>query len=128
MDKSGGGMRRANLFMLLWLAMGAFPAWAQTAASLSGMVTDQTGAALRDVAVTIRNVDTGETRTITTDGEGHYQASGLPAGRFVIRAAKQGFANETRTGISLTVGQETTVDIKMQQSTPDACTSGHEFA
>jgi predicted porin len=114
--------------LLLWLVMGAFPAWAQTGASLSGMVTNQTGAALPDVAVTIKNVHTGATRTIATDGEGHFQASGLPPGRFVIRAAKQGFADETRTGISLAAGQDTTVDIKMQQSTPDACTSGHEFA
>ena len=103
---------------LLWLAMGAFPAWAQTGASLSGVVTDQTGAALRDVAVTIKNVDTGATRTIATDGAGHYQASGLPPGRFEIRAAKQGFADETRTGISLAVGQDATVDIKMQTKHP----------
>jgi predicted porin len=103
-------------------------AWAQTGASLSGVVTNQTGAALPDVAVTIKNVDTGITRTIETDGGGHFQASGLPPGRFAIRAAKQGFADETRTGISLAVGQDTTVDIKMQPSTPDACTSGHEFA
>src|SRR6202451_4133920 len=119
----------AQTFLLLFcLAMAAFPAWAQTGASLSGMVTDQTGAALHDVAVTIRSVETGATRTITTDGAGHYQASGLPLGHFEIRAAKQGFANETRTGIGLAAGQDTTVDIKMQRSTPDACASGHEFA
>ena len=99
-------MRRANLFMLLWLAMVAFPAWTQTGASLSGTVTDQTGAALRDVAVTVKNVDTGETRTITTDGGGHYQTSGMPLGHIEIRAAKQGFAAETRTGISLTGWRE----------------------
>jgi predicted porin len=103
-------------------------AQAQTGASLSGMVMDQTGAALRDVAVTIRNVDTGATRTIATDGGGHYQASGLPLGRVEIRAAKKGFADETLTGISLAVGQDATVDIKMQRSTPDVCASGHEFA
>jgi predicted porin len=114
--------------LLLWLVMGAFPAWAQTGASLSGMVTNQTGAVLPDVSLTIKNVATGETRTIATDGAGHFQASGLPAGRFEIRAAKQGFGDETRAGITLTVGQDTTVDIKMQQGTPDACTSGHEFA
>jgi predicted porin len=116
----------------LWLAMGALPAWAQTGTSLSGVVTDQTGAALRDVGVTIRNVETGATRTIATDGGGRYQASGLPPGRFEIRAAKPGFADETRTGISLAAGQEATVDIKMQRrkldGTPDACASGHEFA
>ena len=92
------------------------------------MVTNQAGIVLPDVAVTIKNVATGETRTIATDGAGHFQASGLPAGRFEIRAAKQGFGDETRAGITLTVGQDTKVDIKMQQATPDACTSGHEFA
>jgi predicted porin len=117
-----------TFLLLLLLAMGAFQAWAQTGASLSGVVTDQTGAALPDVAVTIKNVDTGATRTIATDGAGHFQASGLPAGRFAIRAAKHGFADETRTGITLAVGQDATADIKMQRSTPDACTSGHEFA
>ncbi len=114
--------------LLLWLVMGAFPAWAQTGASLSGVVTNQTGAALPDVAVTIKNVDTGATRAVATDGGGHYHASGLPPGRFAIRAEKPGFADETRTGISLAVGQDSTIDIKMQLKTPDACASGHEFA
>jgi predicted porin len=122
-------MRKAYLFIaaVVFLLLSSL-LWAQTGASLSGMVTDQTGAALRDVAVTVKNADTGATRTITTDGGGHYQASGLPLGRFEIRAAKQGFADETRTGISLAVGQDATVDIKMQRTTPDACASGHEFA
>jgi predicted porin len=103
-------------------------AWAQGNGSLSGTVSDQNGAAVPDVAVTIRNADTGATRTASTDAKGHYQVFGLPAGRFGIHAAKQGFADETRTGISLAVGQDVTVDIKMQRTTPDACTSGHEFA
>jgi predicted porin len=121
-----------SFLLLLWLAMGAFPVWAQTGARLSGVVTDEAGAALRDVAVRVKNVDTGATRTIATDGGGHYQAYGLPPGRFEIRAAKQGFADEARTGISLAVGQEAAVDIKMKlrtlDGTPDACASGHEFA
>src|SRR3984885_10388572 len=112
-------MRKAYVFV----AAGGFllsssSAWAQTGASLSGVVTDQTGAALRDVAVTIRNLDTGATRTIATHGGGHYQASGLRPGLFEIRASKQGFADETRMGINLVVGQEATVDIKMQLKTP----------
>src|SRR5271156_4250877 len=121
-------MRRTNLFLLLWLAMGTFPAWAQTGASLSGMVTDQNGAALRDVEVIVKNVDTGATHTITTDGGGHYQALNLPLGRLEIRAAKQGFADEIRTGISLAAGENAMVDIKMRRITPDVCASGREFA
>jgi hypothetical protein len=96
---------RYRPFVVILASIGAFlcmggVARAQTGASLSGVVTDHTGATLPDVAVTIKNVDTGETRTFATDGGGHYQASGLPLGHFEIRAAKQGFANETRTGIS----------------------------
>jgi predicted porin len=124
-------MRAINLLLLSALVfLSSTLTFAQDGmgASISGVVTDQTGAALRDVAVTIKNVDTGATRTITTDGGGHYQASGLPLGRFEIRAAKQGFANEMRTGISLAVGENAMVDIKMQRSTPDVCASGHEFA
>jgi predicted porin len=102
--------------------------WAQTGVSLSGVVTDQTGAALREVTVTIKNLDTGETRTIPTDGGGYFHASGLPAGRFEIRAAKQGFTDETRRGISLAIGEDATVDMKMQTKTSDACATGHEFA
>src|SRR5580692_4965914 len=108
--------------------MGVCPAWAQTGASLSGLVTNQSGAALPDVALTIKNVDTGVTRAVTTDGAGHFEASGLPPGHFTIRAVKQGFADETRTGIRLAVSQDATVDIRMQPGTRDACTSGHEFA
>ena len=55
-------MKSTKLF-LLWLAMGTSPVWAQTEASLSGAMTDQTGAALPDVPVTTRNVDTGATKT-----------------------------------------------------------------
>jgi predicted porin len=108
--------------------MGAFPAWAQTGGSLSGVVTDQSGAGLPGVAVTIKNVDTGATRTIATDSTGHYHASGLPPGRFEIRVGKPGLVEETRSGISLAGGQDATVDVKLQSSTPDVCASGHEFA
>ena len=122
-------MRKAYLFIAaVGLLLSSSLAWAQTGASLSGVVTDQTGAGLRDVAVTVKNVDTGATRTSATDGVGHFQESGLLPGHYQVRAAKHGFADETRTGISLAVGQEATVDIKMQRSTPDACASGKEFA
>jgi len=120
-------LRLGLCISLVELAMGVFPAWAQPAGSLSGVVTNQAGAPVPGVAVTIGNVDTGATRTVETDGGGHYQASGLPPGRLEIRAAKQGFADEARTGINLAVGQDATVDIKMRPSTPDACASGHEF-
>ena len=113
--------------LFIFLCMNGI-AWAQAGASLSGTVTDASGAALPNVAVTIKNADTGATRTIATDGGGHFQATSLPAGRFEIRAAKDGFAEETRTGISLGAGQEATVDIQMRRISPDPCLSFHQFA
>jgi predicted porin len=99
-----------------------------TGANLSGVVTDQTGAALPDAEVTIKNVDIAETRTVVTDGRGRYQESGLRPGRFEIRAAKKGFADETRARITLSAGQGATVDIKMLARASDPCMSGKEFA
>ncbi len=112
---------------LLLLVLSISPLSAQVSASLSGTVTDPSGKTLADAVVTIRNVDTGAPVTIETDGGGHYQASGLPAGRFEIRAAKPGFADETRAGVSLAAGQNATVDIKMRAGAADVCASGKEF-
>jgi len=122
-------MRKAYLLMAAVGFLLSFAAWAQTGANanLSGIVTDQSGSILPEVAVKIRSAHTGETRTIPTDGNGHYQAMGLPPGHFEIRAEKQGFSDETRSG-TLTAGQDTTVDITMKRTNPDPCTSGHEFA
>jgi len=116
------GVRSASPWLqiflfLLCLGFGAAPAKAQVSASLSGVVTDATGATISGVTVTVRNVDTGATRTIATDAAGRYYASDLPLGRFEIQAVKQGFANETRTGITLVVGQDAAVDITMQLNT-----------
>jgi predicted porin len=103
-------------------------AGAQTGASVTGVTTDAKGATLPEVAITIRNVDSGATRTLTTDGGGRFHESGLAPGSYAIRAEKRGFAEETRTGIRLADGQDTPVEIQMHLSAPDACTSGHEFA
>ena len=107
---------RAVILATLFLAALAFPAKAQVGASLSGVITDQTGAAVPDVTVTITDVDTGVARTATTDGGGRYHAFDLPVGRFEIRADKKGFTEEVRTGITLVVGQDATVDIGLQLS------------
>jgi len=81
---------QAQSFLLLsWLAMGRSQRGRKRREPFR-RGDRPTGAALSDVAVTIKNVDTGATRTIATDGGGHYQASGLPPGRFEIQAANKG--------------------------------------
>jgi predicted porin len=111
---------------LWWLC--SVSAGAQVSATLSGRVTDATGGAIAAATVTANDLDTGVSRTAVTGQVGQYEMVAIPVGRYEVRATKQGFGDETRTGISLAIGQDATVDIKMQLKTPDACASGHEFS
>ena len=125
MKKSAAARWLGLLAFILVCATGAV---AQDSANISGQVVDPSGSSVKEAIVTARNVDTGLERATTSDDRGRYQIQALPPGQFEIRAAKQGFSDQTRTGISLAVGQGATVDIKMQPKTADVCASGHEFA
>jgi len=106
--------RRCPLLCLSVLLVCWLPAAAQVTASLSGRVTDQTGAALTGAAVVARNVDTGLRRNSVTDQAGRYRLAALPVGRYEIRASKSGFAEQVRSGIVLVVGQDATADMSLQ--------------
>jgi hypothetical protein len=90
------------------------PIFAQTSATLSGVVNDSSGAVVPSAQVTIKNVDTGAVRNTATDGAGRYQAASLPIGQYEIHAVKTGFSEEVRSGINLVVGQSATVDLTMR--------------
>ena len=105
--------RRVWLIVLA-LCICAAPATAQVSAALSGRVTDQTGAAVPEAAITARNVDTGITRTTTTDQAARYEIPALPVGSYEVDAAKSGFERLVRTGILLVVGQDATADMSLR--------------
>ena len=100
------------LFCLLLLACA--PIAAQVSASLSGRVTDQTGAAIAGANVNAQNRDTSVTRSTVTDQAGRYELLALPIGHYEIHATKAGFAEEIRTGIQLVVGQDATADLSLK--------------
>src|SRR5450756_179746 len=60
-------------------------------ASITGTVTDNTGAALPNVNVSILNTDTTAVRVVTTDANGFYTAPSLNAGSYRITATAAGF-------------------------------------
>jgi hypothetical protein len=104
---------KAALIGLVSLALMAH-AWAQVVgASVSGTVRDATGAGLPEVAVTIRNLETGAVRKLVSDEGGRYVARSIAVGPYEVRAEKEGFSSQVRTGIDLVVGQSTTVDITL---------------
>ena len=82
-----------RLFVALLLILGMPLLWGQSAgtAGLSGTVTDPSGAAVPNVAVTLTNADTNQVRSVTTGSDGVYKFSLIPPGRYNIRFAATGF-------------------------------------
>jgi Carboxypeptidase regulatory-like domain/TonB dependent receptor len=79
--------------------------------TISGLVQDSSGAVIGGATVTIRNVDTGIARTVTSDSGGRYIAPVLPVGNYEVRGQQSGFQTEIRSGITLTVGREEVVNL-----------------
>ena len=114
-----GVMEHANWFGIFCSAMVltlmvTSAARAQVSGAISGTAADSSGAVLPGVNVAVRNLETGSIRAAVSDGMGRYSVLSLPVGRYEIRAQKDGFRAEVRTGITLAVGQEATVDLVLQ--------------
>ncbi len=99
---------------LLILAMYPPPAAAQVTAAISGKVEDSSGAAVDDAIITVKSLETGATRVVTTDTAGNFRVLSLPLGEQEIRAEKPGFKAAIRTGFNLDVGQEAVLTLQLQ--------------
>jgi hypothetical protein len=108
----GHSMFRRSVFFVLLLATAS---GAQiVGGTISGTVLDPAGAVVTGVQVTIRNQETGSERHLITDAAGTYSAPSIPVGLYNISVVGDGFASQTRTGVSLTVGQATHIDITLR--------------
>ena len=87
---------------------------AQVTAAISGQVQDATGAAVGDATVTAHNLETGTTRVVITAADGNFRILLLPLGRQEVKAEKSGFKSAVRTGITLEVGQEAVVNLRLE--------------
>jgi hypothetical protein len=81
-----------------------------TSATLSGVITDEQRAVLRDAAITLTNLDTKGVRTVSSDDLGAFHVAGLAPGRYELRVTRSGFRTTVRTPIALTVGEEARID------------------
>ena len=99
-------VRKLNFILFAFLLIGALTAGAQVVGgSINGVVHDKTGAALQGVTITVRQIETGATRTLITDSDGRFSAPSLPVGNYTVSAKSEGFATDERGGISLAVAQ-----------------------
>ena len=97
------------VILLLWSTATPRPASAQVAgATLSGVVSDVSGAVVPRAKVTVRNIGTGAVREVTSNADGFYSAPNLLPGSYEVKTEAAGYAAVLQKGITLTVGAEQT--------------------
>jgi hypothetical protein len=97
------------------LVLSASSLFAQvTGATLSGRVTDASGAVLAGAHVGIENLDTGIAREVVTNAEGLYSAPNLSPGNYEVTISATGFATQDRHGVTLYVGGDQVIDAQMR--------------
>jgi outer membrane receptor protein involved in Fe transport len=117
MNRSIRSMRALTFIAaaLLLLSLGCCNANAQTfRGTILGTVTDSSGGSVAGATVTIKNVDTGLTRTVTTSEDGSYAVPELPLGNYSVSVEKQGFKTGVVSGLRVEVQSERRVDVTLQ--------------
>jgi Carboxypeptidase regulatory-like domain len=102
----------ALLMLLLALAL---PSYGQSdRGSLTGLVTDSSGALIQRVTVTLTNAATNTARDVVTSDTGKYVFQELPAGTYNLSIKQSGFRTYVQTGITVGVSQAVTQNVSLQ--------------
>lgn len=109
-------MGRKLLLLLLITLLFILRASATTSGSISGTVTDGSGAAMLKATVVARDVDTNVERSVETNDEGFYALTFLPVGRYSIEVRQEGFRPYTANGLVIDIGAALKVDVTLQIS------------
>jgi hypothetical protein len=109
----------ARAMQALCLGLGVFlvcvPLFSQgNQGRITGTITDQSGGVVAGATVTVKDVQRGVSRTLTTGDSGEYNAPNLLPGSYAIRAEAKGFRAIEQQNILLEVGKEIRVDLSLQ--------------
>lgn len=101
--------------VVLVMTFCTYPLHAQvTGATLTGSVTDPSGAVIPNAQVSVKNTATGVVREVVTDSAGIYSAPNLLPGSYDVSASASGFSTSFWTGITLTVGAAQVLNFPLQ--------------
>ena len=101
------------LAAILW-CVSPSPLDAQTVSgTILGVVQDQQGAVIGKAEITARSLDTGAIRKTTSEDNGTYQITSVPAGAYEVSITIAGFKTEVRSGINVTVGSDVSVNFSL---------------
>jgi hypothetical protein len=103
-----------SIALLAVVVFGTVPMLAQfDTGTIAGAVTDVTGAAVPQAAITVTNVGTGIQKSFVTDQNGNFVASSLPYGRYVVAIRASGFAESKSQPVELSVGATVQVNLTL---------------
>ena len=102
----------ALLFLLLFCVCAA-PLHAQSTGTISGTITDQSGAIVPRASVQVKSTNTGAIRTLNADEQGRYSAREIPIGSYEVSVSKAGFTTSVRPNIVLSIGAQPIVDFQL---------------
>lgn len=109
------GRARIFLAIAVFTVVGITAVWAQAVnGTISGTVTDPSGAAIANATVTVTNTATQVVRTVTTNADGRYSVPELIVGNYDVRVAAPGFQSSVQTNVPVTVGGERVVSFAMK--------------
>src|SRR5690348_6167668 len=91
--------------------------WAQTEASITGSITDASGAAIPGAKVTATNEGTQGLRVVQSDNAGIYDIPALVPGFYTVTVEAKGFQTAARTRVELQVQQARRLDFQMPVGT-----------
>ncbi len=98
-----------KIICLLFAVLAASSPWASAqvaGATLSGTVTDRSGATIARAVVVIKNVATGAERKVIANASGVYSAPNLQPGLYEVRVSATGFTSVLQKGVTLSVSDE----------------------
>jgi hypothetical protein len=104
----------ASILVLAFVLFTCTRLLAAVTASISGTVTDPSGAVVVGATVTATNVDTHIVTTQTTNAQGFYSFQALPLGNYTIDIEKSGFKSYRQTGLVLDVSSALVADAALQ--------------
>ena len=100
--------------LLMFCSCGILAFGQGTSASLTGQITDATGAAVAGANVTAKNTDTNLARTSISNGDGVYIVSPLPPGNYSLTVEAKGFQRYIQQGIVLAVDVSATQNVSLK--------------
>ncbi len=107
----------ASGFLLLFFVLAlllSVPVSAQSTSSLSGTVTDASGAVVANAAITIHQIQTSAERNTVSDAAGNFTAPSLQPGDYVVTVTAPGFGKFTVEKLTLQVNTSVTVNARLE--------------